>query len=86
MLYMATKEYEAAFQAVRESDALGSQSPSNKTVREKLDSVAADLLRAAQSEMASDVEAAKQKLRQILNMVEPKNPVYGKASRLLNGP
>ena len=31
-------------------------------------------------------EAAKQKLRQILNMVEPKNPVYIKASRLLNGP
>jgi hypothetical protein len=83
---MAAKDYEAAFQAVRASDTLGSQSPSNKTVREKLDSVAADLLRTAQSELASDAEAAKLKLRQILNIVEPKNPVYAKATRLLNGP
>jgi hypothetical protein len=86
MLYMASKDYESAFQAVRASDALGSQSPSNKTVRDKLDSVAADLYRTAQSEMANDAEAAKQKLRQILNIVEAKNPLYAKASRLLNGP
>jgi hypothetical protein len=86
MLYMAAKDYEAAFQAVKASDSLGSTSPSNKTVRDKLDTVAGDLYRSAQSELSSDRESAKQKLRQILNMVEPKNPLHAKASKLLNGP
>jgi Inner membrane component of T3SS, cytoplasmic domain len=87
MLYMATKDYEAAYQAVKASDALGSaSSSSNKTVRDKLDSVASDLYRAAQSEMASDKEAAKQKLRQIRAIVDPRSPLHAKATKLLNGP
>jgi hypothetical protein len=86
MLYMAAKDYEAAFQAVKTSDSLGSNSPSNKTVRDKLDTVAGDLYRTAQSELASDREDAKQKLRQILGMIEPRNPLHAKASKLLNGP
>jgi hypothetical protein len=86
MLYMAAKDYEAAFQAVKVSDSLGSTSPSNKTVREKLDAVAGDLYRSAQAELTSDRESAKQKLRQILGMVEPRNPLHAKATKLLNGP
>jgi hypothetical protein len=86
MLYMAAKDYEAAFQAVKTSDGLGSTSTSNKTVREKLDAVAGDLYHSAQSELTSDREAAKQKLRQILGMVEPRNPLHAKATKLLNGP
>lgn len=86
MLYMAARDYEAAFQAVKMSDSLGSTSPSNKTVREKLDAVAGDLYRSAQAELSSDRESAKQKLRQILGMVEPRNPLHAKATKLLNGP
>jgi pSer/pThr/pTyr-binding forkhead associated (FHA) protein len=86
MLYMAAKDYEAAFQAVKVSDSLGSTSPSNKTVRDKLDAVAGDLYRTAQAELASDRESAKQKLRQILGMVDPRNPLHAKATKLLNGP
>jgi len=87
VLYMAAKDYEAAYQAVKVSDALGSaSSSSNKTVRDKLDSVANDLYRAAQSEMASDKEAAKQKLRQIRAIIDPRNPLHAKATKLLNGP
>ena len=86
MLYMAAKDYEAAFQAVKASDVLGSTSPSNKTVRDKLDAVAGDLYRSAQSELASDRESAKQKLRQIRAIIDPRNPLHAKATKLLNGP
>jgi pSer/pThr/pTyr-binding forkhead associated (FHA) protein len=83
--YMASKEYEAAFQAVRTSESLGSSSSSNKTVRDRLEAFAAEIFRSAQSDLTSDPEGAKKKLRQILGMVDPKHPLYGKAQKLLNG-
>jgi hypothetical protein len=83
--YMASKEYEAAFQAVRTSESLGSSSSSNKAVRDRLEAFAAELFRAAQSELASDPESAKKKLRQILGMVDPKHPLYSKSQKLING-
>src|SRR5262249_26174264 len=86
MLYMAAKDYEAAFQAVKQSDQLGSSSPSNKIVRDRLDSIAEDLYRGAQAERANDPAGAKQKLRQILVIVDAKNPVYARATKLLNAP
>jgi hypothetical protein len=84
--YMAAKEYESAFQAVRQSEALGTKSTSNQTVRGMLEALAAELLRGAQSELASDPEGAKKKLRQILGIVDAKNPLYLRAQKLLNGP
>jgi hypothetical protein len=83
--YMAAKEYELAFQAVRLSESLGTKSTSNQTVRSMLEALAADLLRAAQSELASDPEGAKKKLHQILGIVDSKHPLYLKAQKLLNG-
>jgi hypothetical protein len=84
--YMASKEYEAAFQAVQVSESLGSTSPTNKTVRGMLEAIASDLLHAAQTELASEPEAAKRKLHQILVIVDAKHPLYVKAQKLLNGP
>ncbi|MEO7735148.1 MAG: hypothetical protein ABIY55_29610, partial [Kofleriaceae bacterium] len=84
--YMASKEYEAAFQAVRTSESLGSSSSSNKAVRDRLEAFAAEIYRAAQTDLASDPEGAKKKLRQILGMVDPKHPLYSKAQKLLNAP
>ena len=84
--YMASKEYEAAFQAVRTSESLGSSSSSNKTVRDRLEAFATEMFRSAQTELASDPEGAKKKLRQILGMVDPKHPLYAKSQRLLNAP
>lgn len=83
--YMATKEYESAFQAVRLSDSLGSQSSTNKMVRDALESAAAELLRAATAERASDPDGAKTKARQVQAMVEPKSPLFARALKLLNG-
>jgi len=83
--YMATKEYESAFAAVRTSDALGSQSSTNKMVRDALDAAAAELLRAAAAERGSDPEDAKKKARQVQSMVENKNPLFARAGKLLSG-
>jgi Inner membrane component of T3SS, cytoplasmic domain len=85
MSYAASKEYEAAFQAVRISESLGSTSPTNASIRSKLEDLAADMYRSAQGELASDPDSAKQKLRQVLVMVDTKSPLYSKASKLLNG-
>jgi len=86
MSFMAAKDYESAFQAVRTADGLGTAGSSTKSVRDNLDSIAADLVRAATKEMASDPDAAKKKLRQVLGIVDGKNPLYIRASKLLNGP
>jgi hypothetical protein len=83
--YAAAKDYESAFQAVRISEQLGSTSPTNKSIREKLEDLAAELYRSGSSELATDPDSAKKKLRQVLGMVDPKSPLYGKASKLLNG-
>jgi hypothetical protein len=85
MTYMAAKEYEAAFQAVRTSEAHGSTSSTNQAVRKNLEAVAADLMKAATSERASDPEGSNKKLRQILGIVDNKTPVHQRAARLLNG-
>jgi len=83
--YAAAKEYESAFTAVRTAESLGSQSPTNKAVRDKLEDLAGELLRSATSEQASDPEAAKKKLHQIQGMVDPKSPLYAKATKQLSG-
>jgi len=62
-----------------------SQSPTNKSVRERLEELATELLRSAASEQATDPESAKKKLHQIQGMVDPKSPTYAKATKQLSG-
>jgi pSer/pThr/pTyr-binding forkhead associated (FHA) protein len=83
--FAAAKQYDQAFLAVRTSDALGSTSPTNRSVRSKLEELAADLYRAAASELSSDPEGARRKLHQILGMIDVKHPLYAQANKLLNG-
>ena len=85
MAYMASKEYESAFQAVRVAEQYGSTSSSNKAVRQSLEGIAGDLLRSAQAERSSDPESANKKLTQILGIVDSSNPSYQRAQKLLNG-
>jgi len=84
--YMAAKSFEQAFQAVRKAEELGSRIEDLKIVRLNLEDRAKELLRAARSEIASDPEAAKQKLRQIQGMVERQSSIWQQAAKLLNGP
>ncbi len=83
--YTAAKEYELAFTAVRTAESLGSQSPTNKSVRDRLEELATELLRSAASDQATDPEGAKKKLHQIQGMVDPKSPTYAKATKQLSG-
>lgn len=84
--YMASHEYELAFQAVRLAESLGSKSSNNQTVRTLLEDTANDLYRTASSELSTDPEGAKKKARQILGMVDTRNPLYVKAQKLINTP
>jgi len=54
-------------------------------VRSSLEAAAGDLVKAGASELSSDPDAAKKKLRQVLGMVDSKNPLYVRATKLLNG-
>ncbi|HEY6175209.1 MAG TPA: hypothetical protein VIX73_12215, partial [Kofleriaceae bacterium] len=83
--FMAAKSFEQALQAVRVAEAAGSTSESLKAVRSSLDGIAHDLVSDARRELSSDPDAAKQKLRQVLAIVEPKSPLYAQAQKLLNG-
>jgi hypothetical protein len=84
--YMASKDYENAFTAVRTSESLGSSgSSSNASVREKLAGIASDLLREAQSDLQTDPDGAKKKAHQVLGMVDAKSPLYVKAQKISSG-
>jgi len=83
--FAAAKEYESALQAVRLAESLGSKSPTNQSVRAKLEDIASELYRAAQDEMSTDSDDAKKKLHQIQGIVDTKSPLYSKATKLLNG-
>jgi hypothetical protein len=82
---MAAKSFEQALQAVRVAESVGSTSESLKSVRSSLDGIAHELLSDARRELSSDPDDAKQKLRQVLAIVEPKTPLYVQAQKLLNG-
>ena len=84
--YMAAKSLELAFQAVHTAEELGSRVDDLKIVRQNLDEKARELMHAARSELASDPDAARQKLRQIQRIVDPRNPLWQQAARLLSGP
>jgi hypothetical protein len=86
-LFMASKEYEAAMAAVRQSEALGGNTTpgsTNKSVRDKLTSIASELLTTATSELSSNPDEAKRKAHQVQSIVDSKNPLYAKAARLIN--
>ncbi len=84
--YMAAKSFEQALQAVRKAEELGSRTDDLKIVRQNLEEKARELLRVARGELASDPDAARQKLHQIQGIVDRQNPLWQQAARLLNGP
>jgi hypothetical protein len=85
LYFIASKEYDLAFQAVRTAEGGGISNADTKIARTKLEAVAAELYTAAKQEMSSNPEAAKQKLRQIRGIVDAKSPTLAKATALLNG-
>ncbi|HEX3481111.1 MAG TPA: FHA domain-containing protein [Kofleriaceae bacterium] len=84
--YMAAKSFTQAFEAMSLAEELGSRTDDLKIVRQNLDDKAKELLRTAGSELASDPDAAKQKLHQVQGMVDRTSPLWQRAARLLSGP
>ena len=80
--FMAAKDYESAFQAVRVAESLGSTSSNNKVVRSMLEGIAGDLIRDAAQAKDSDPDGAKKKARQAMAIVDPSSPLHDKAQRL----
>ena len=83
--YMAAKQYEDAFTAVRAAESFGSKSNTNKAIRDNLEGQAAQIYKSASSDMSTDPDGAKKKLKQIQRMVDSKSTWYQKATKLLNG-
>jgi hypothetical protein len=81
--FMAAKDYEAAHVAVATAETLGTANETTKIVKQTLDSRASDLYQQAKDDPTGD--GAKEKLRRILKMVDPKSVWYGKAQKLLTG-
>lgn len=84
--YMAAKSFDQAFLAVRKAEELGSRTDDLKIVRQNLTDKAKELLHTAHGELASDPEAAKQKLHQVQSMVDRQSSLWQQAAKLLNGP
>ena len=84
--YIAAKNFQSARNAILTAERYGSgDSGDVKLVRQKLESVASAIYADASKEITSNPTAAKEKLKQIKQMVDTKSPWYIKAQKLLQG-
>ena len=81
--FMAVKNYTRARNAVITAEKLGSTAEGLSLVREKLESVAADLYSEASKVQSSDPAEAKEKFRTIMSIVDSKSPWYGRAAKAI---
>ncbi|MDB4958518.1 MAG: domain containing protein [Myxococcales bacterium] len=81
--FMAAKDFESAHVAVATAESLGTANETTKVVKQTLDARASELYQQAKDDPTAD--GAKEKLRKILKMVDPKSVWYGKAQKLLQG-
>ena len=82
--FMVAKDYTSARLAVATAESTGNGNSTTSGVRADLERRAAELFKQAKAEAATDPAAAKQKYRQIQNMVDSKNQWHqraGKAAR-----
>jgi len=82
--YLAQKELENAFVALRDAEAYAGSSGTLDSARKNLEKQANDLYNQAAKEMDSDPSGAKVKLQRVLRIVDAKSPVYTKAKKLLS--
>jgi hypothetical protein len=83
--FMASKDYVKARQAVAVADSTGNGNSTTSGVKSSLEQKAGELFKEAKAEAATDPNAAKQKFRQIQNMVDSKSPWHQRAGKELSG-
>jgi len=81
--FMADKNYEAAFKAVRVAETNGGGNSTTQAVRSSLIDAANELYSAAMADKDSNPSAARAKLQRIKGMVDGKTPVVVKAEKAL---
>ena len=83
--YAAGKQFEEAFQALRDAERLGSTSSTLQSVRSAIDGHATELYNEAQSLREDDPAGAKALLRKVLKLVDSGSSLYQKASKAISG-
>jgi hypothetical protein len=81
--FIAQKDYKSARLAVLKAESVGAGGETVKIVRQALDGRANDLYNQAKGEAQSDPDAAKDKCRTILDIVDPSSGTGAKAKKLL---
>lgn len=82
--FSASKEWGKARTAYQVAQRAGSSDPNLAIVKQKLEAAANELYVAANAEASSNPGPAKEKLKQIRTIVDPKSPIAIKAQALLN--
>ena len=82
--FVAQKDYGNARTAYLTAQRAGSSDANLAIVKQKLESFASELYALASAESTSNPGPAKEKLKQIKQIVDPKSPTYVKAQALLN--
>jgi len=82
--FVAAKMYGAAKEAVATAEAAGGSNGTTQSVRSALESAAGALYKEAIGEMSSDPSGARQKLKEVQQMVDSKSTWYQKAGKALS--
>ncbi len=79
--FVALRQYEEAFQALRDAERAGASSSTLGSVRTAVDARANELYNEAQSKRGDDPAAARSLYKKVLKLVDSGSPLYQKASK-----
>ncbi len=79
--FLALKQYEEAFQALRDAERAGASNSTLSAVRTAVDARANELYNEAQSKRADDPAAARSLYKKVLKLVDSGSPLYQKATK-----
>jgi len=82
--FMAGKDFVKAKQAVALAESSGNGNSTTQGVKGSLEQKAGEIYKEAQALQASDPDAAKQKYKEIQQIVDPKSPWHQRAGKALN--
>ncbi|MEZ4363679.1 MAG: FHA domain-containing protein [Kofleriaceae bacterium] len=82
--FVALKQYEDAFQALRDAERGGSTSSTLAAVRAAIEAHASDLYNQAQNQQGEDPAAARALYRRVLKIVESGSSLHSRATKALN--
>ncbi len=82
--FIASKQYEEAFQALRDAERAGASSSTLNSVRTAVGAHANDLFNQAQAQRESEPSAARALFKKVLKLVEPGSSLHSRATTAFN--